>query len=825
MTSPAEDLIKKAVELRENGQIDEAIIAARRATAMDLDNANGWWQLGLAVVKKDGAAAAIPHFKKTVELADGFSFGWHQLGAAYKETGMLDDAIASWKMALKNNEDRVDSLRALVDAYGERKLDSDEESLFGILVLLDGKGEIDSSDLNTLGIGYHKKKDFHKAINCYRRYVATHESAIGYFNLGLALSSPEISQYADAVDAWRQALATDSKYENAQKQLDRFLPRILRLRNRIIEEGGELIKVDQRYLNYVNPFELLNLTKIESPFDLDMKTIQKSKKSLLQEIELEDGMVEWVPGLRIDKSRAIKISDELTDENDRYWHHVIFENKPLLDFMSRGDVRHFLVDDEESPINVIKNINEWPGEFETLVGESFAAQFDLILTKAIEKRDVDLIEAILDGRRWVFPEQEDRCFEGGIRQLVRMIEPLRKAAEHSETVKPSFDDIRATLAKGSMGKIIGMLPISFQAIQHEAAGLIRSISIDANNHHDDAGLAKKIISLGKTLAGKSSSFLLKIEDDEKIFDGNIEAEKKKQEVLRIDRLLESLRQAAEKSERFKPRVESIREILARGNLATTLMALPSELQRFQDEAASLIRGISIDAYNHHDDADLAKEILDLGIPLLNRSSNLLGKICEDMNTINEHIKNESKDEAFLTYQDASYSITRKVVTFGNQKILVADVKTLRWGITVSHSGTVATYAFTFAVGGRGSNVLMLSWSAYKDLDAQRALFKKFVDASFAYLLPNIINLIKKDLNGNQIINFGTAQVSRHGITFTIEGWFSNKQEICPWNRLKSKIENGEAVITDISNSKCKIALPLATVDNAFALHSIINNQS
>lgn len=78
-------------------------------------------------------------------------------------------------------------------------------------------------------------------------------------------------------------------------------------------------------------------------------------------------------------------------------------------------------------------------------------------------------------------------------------------------------------------------------------------------------------------------------------------------------------------------------------------------------------------------------------------------------------------------------------------------------------------------------------------------------------------------------NLGLAlsspEISQDGVTFTIDGWFSNKQEICPWRRLRSEIDNGEVVITDISNSKCKISLPLATVDNAIALHLMINNQS
>jgi protein O-GlcNAc transferase len=247
MTSPAEHLVKKAVEMREAGRIDEAIIAARRATTVDPEGANSWWQLGLAVAEKDGAAAAIPHFKKTVERADGFAYGWHRLGAAYKETGMLDEAIASWETALEHDDDRVDTLKALAAAYRQREIGSDEEKVFGVLKLLDAKGKIDDGDLNSLGIGYHRNKDYHKAIGCYRRYAATSESPIAYFNLGLALSSAEIGQDADAVDAWRGCLARDPSYEKAQKSLARVLPRCIDLRNRILQKGNHLIGEDQRF--------------------------------------------------------------------------------------------------------------------------------------------------------------------------------------------------------------------------------------------------------------------------------------------------------------------------------------------------------------------------------------------------------------------------------------------------------------------------------------------------------------------------------------------------------------------------------------------------
>ncbi len=560
MTSTADDLVKKAVELRDAGRIDEAIIAARRATSIDPDDANTWWQLGLAIFEKDGAAAAIGHFKKTVELAEGFAYGWHRLGAAYKKTGMLDEAIVSWETAIENDDDRLDTLKALADAYKQREFGSDEAKLVTVLQQLDSKGSLDGSYVNTLGIAYHKKKDYLKSAQYFRRYAAANNSAIGYFNLGLALSSQEVGQDLDAADALRKSLELDPDSEDTQRKLKTVSDRLVDLRDRIHRDGSPLLESDQHYANYINPFELLNLTDVEDVFDMDVKAIQKAKKVLLQEIDLEEGKVEWVEGLHIDKSMAIKVVDGMTDDDDRYWHHLVFQTKPLLNFLSRGELEHFLIDDDESALSFISSMDSFPGEFETLLGESFASQYDLVLTKAFENQNLDAIRALLSGRRWVASGQDEKCFEGANRQLSRLLEPLRQAGSNSENVKPSLDGVRATLTKGSLSKIVAFLPLRFQSVQQEAAGVVRGIAIDANNHHDDAALGKEIIVLGKALAGNSSSVLLKMEEDIRIFDENIELENRKKEGKRVDQLLDPLRRAAEKSEKVKPRLQSLREL-------------------------------------------------------------------------------------------------------------------------------------------------------------------------------------------------------------------------------------------------------------------------
>lgn len=513
--STAKDYIKKAVDLREAGRVDEALLAAKRAISLDEEDPNAWWQLALATWDRDGAAAAIPHLKKTVELADGFAYGWHRLGNAYKAAAMVDKAIECWEAAVDADSERSDSWSQLADAYGSREKAEDDHKQFEALKALERLGEIQGHRWNRLGNCYFDRKQHQLAIRCYKRYAAEAGGYVAFYNLGQSLNSQVVQQRADAIDAWRRAVDAGSEDGDAAARLKTWLPKALELRQRVLAGRRVLLSQEEWYSTYVNPYELLWLLDDGDLEDLDVKTVQKAKKKLLQEIELEDGVVEWMPGLKIDRSRAIKISDELLDETVASYQRVVAENRELCSFLSRGDISFFLVDEESSPVDLLERFEDDTWEFSRWLSDKFSAQYDLVLTKALESRDVNAIEALLSGRRLVIPEHEDRCFEGAQRQVSRMLEPLEQARAAAEKAKPSVAGIKALLDRNNLGSIISLLPQYFQTVQNDLAGTIRSISIMSQNKHGDTDLAKEILTIGKSLASRSPAMLHQIEEDEK----------------------------------------------------------------------------------------------------------------------------------------------------------------------------------------------------------------------------------------------------------------------------------------------------------------------
>lgn len=706
MSQQSDDLLKRSEELRKSGRLEESILSARRATSIDPESANAWWQLALSVAQKDGEAAALEHFKKTVELADQYGYGWHRLGNAYKSVAMIDEAVEAWETACVFDDEFEWTRYNLIDAYNSRALDSEKPKLFDQLNELQTRGKLRTYDYHLLAMAHHNKQEYLNAIPYYKKYLAKKNCEYGYINLSLAYSSSQIGQELDAADCCHLALMVKRDFEKANTLLSNLKPKLMKLKEKVQKyiTSHTLISDRSWFENYISPFELLQIENDENTGELEIKEIQKAKKRLLQEIELEDGDVGWMPNLKIDRSRAIKLADELTDETLRNYHHEIYQYKPLLNFLSRGEINLFLYDEEEIPTSILSTFETDEG-FARWLSEIFSKQYDSLFAAALESKNLDVIEAILDGRRFVTPEFEDKCFTTGVRYSKELLADLKAEEEKVEKTKPTIQGLRLVLSKDNLGRILEVLPSAFIEVQSAAAETIRNITIAIYRHHGDADLSKEVLGLASEFAQRSPSFKV----------------------------------------------------------------------RFQ----------------------------------------------KDLNTLNELIEEEKKDESYLKFGEKKFEITREGIRHGDKFIKAADAETLRWGITITNSAGNKTYEFKIVVGGKSSNTINVNWTSGSDIKKQEELFQKCVDAIFSYILPGVTEKLRAELASGKTVYVGSIPIYKSGITLKAKGWFNSKEEYCPWRSLTSEIKNGSAVITSTINSKAEASLSLAETDNAWILHILI----
>jgi hypothetical protein len=265
-----------------------------------------------------------------------------------------------------------------------------------------------------------------------------------------------------------------------------------------------------------------------------VKSLQRATKQLLQEIELNDGKVSWMGNHAFDKSRALTLEDELHDKPKREHHWAVFQNKRLLRFLTLGDIEHFLYSDDYFPRETLELLEDEP-EFVAFLSKPFARQYNFVLSRAIDRRLVSVVEALFDGRRWVEPGEDDICFEGAYRRIRALVEAARAIAQEGRQRKIGVPEMEEFLRKHSFHpELFNHLPAPFRSLQNEVVAEIRSLAVSSYNEHGDTELSQAVLDLSKHFQFKNVDLNKRLEEDFKTI-GRLSAEERKYEFKAIIR--------------------------------------------------------------------------------------------------------------------------------------------------------------------------------------------------------------------------------------------------------------------------------------------------
>lgn len=526
------ELIDIARQHYHDGNDELAKLTAEKAVELDPEEPNGWWFLTLALYELEDFPSAATSAQTLLSLAPDFANGWAKYALILQhlyDDELDEDAIDAYEQAFKCDPSHSSTIFTLERLY--RKLDDKEKSEDEIKVLQTIKEMegLTPNQLNRLGILHYQNKNYLQAINAWEQNLNSPDGA-SLFNLGLAFNNSEVSQDVDAIDVWRIAIERNVMVDRSKENIEKLLPRLLDLAENAKNECETVLEKELYYDVYLNPFMLLNYSGfVDVEGEFDFKKAQKLRKHLLQEISLEDGKVYWLGDIEISKSAAIGLCDELYDEKKRYYHSLVFNNKPLLNFLSTGNHEHFCVNQNYSPTELIKVLDEQDSGFKVWLSKYFSSQFDRVLSKAIKKKSLAIVEVLLDGRRWVSVEDSEHCFKSAKRELELLAEELDRLVDKSKSQKVSYEEVEKYLKYNGLLSLLNLMPSFFWEQQDHVVSNIRDIAISTFNLHGDADLSKKIIEMTHLFDFKSGMFKQKIEQDIDAINEIIE-EKKKDEV-------------------------------------------------------------------------------------------------------------------------------------------------------------------------------------------------------------------------------------------------------------------------------------------------------
>lgn len=501
---------------------------------------------------------SIIALRRTVDLIPDASNAWARLGdLLLKQSDNSDEAKKAFETALLFDDEQITALENLSSIYANENNSAQDEDEISVLEKIENLSSLSKSQINRFGILNYRNHRIHEAIRCWKMNVWQADHPSQRYNLGLAYNHDTISQRLDAIDMWLLVLYKWSDYEPAKKCISSMQSTLLDLATRARTQAETILPKDLWFNNYINPFELLNIPSDITYIDnIDTKLIQRLKKKLLQEIELEDGNLQWMPSVVIDKSLALKVCDELNDEKKMEWHWLVFSNKPLLNFLTKGTHEHFLLREVGSggleelllqagllgdvqfslkcgvEAEILSRI-EKDNDFLEWLSKFFALQFDRVLTKAIDQGNVIIIECLLNGRRWVSMSMVDECFRNARHSIEKLINPLNELWEHADKVKPSVGEIEHILECNHLLEILNLLPVFFEKYQSDAISSIRGLAIKAFNIHNDIGLSQQIIHLTYRFKFRSKDLIRSIEEDQRTIDEIILEERKHEVKLTI----------------------------------------------------------------------------------------------------------------------------------------------------------------------------------------------------------------------------------------------------------------------------------------------------
>lgn len=441
---------------------------------------------------------------------------WRELGGELIEVERLDEAEQALQTALRLDPNAAWLWRRFAALYRKRE---DLEGEIESLETLNSLGVATWHDLNQLGIAHHNHRDLAKALKYYRLSAAREPDAVPWFNLALVYSDPEISQDADAADSCRCALSVAPDYAPARELLEKTKRKLAPLAKQAKAGAGGLVG-QNKFFDFISPFEILQIKDVTAVEALDAKAIKKAKDRLKSELDLNDGKVGWLGDNPLEWARAISVIDELDDDAKRRYHVAIFRNKPLLNFLTRGDIEHFLYSDGYFPCDTEELLHREPG-FRTFLSEPFSKQYNRVLTLAIEQRRLPVVEVLFDGRRWVEPEDEDLCFDGASKQVGDIVEAMRSKARDGCSRKVSLREIEDFLREHSLPEHFNLLPVHFARHQGDIVAEIRNLAISCFNQHGDPVLSKGVLSLCKRFTSRSVALTTQLEEDFKTIEAMI----------------------------------------------------------------------------------------------------------------------------------------------------------------------------------------------------------------------------------------------------------------------------------------------------------------
>jgi tetratricopeptide (TPR) repeat protein len=198
-----------------------ALTFFQKAIEKNLQDSNAWFQVGYCYGKLGRSQDAIESFKQAIRIKPDYAEAHNNLGVAYGELGRWQEAIESCKQAIRIKPDFAEAHYILGVAYG--KLECYQDAIESYKQAIRIKPDLAKAHSN-LGITYVKLGRYQDAIeSCKQAIRIEPDLAKAHYILGVAYGN--LGRYQDAIESHKQAIRIKPDFAEAHFSLggDYFL--------------------------------------------------------------------------------------------------------------------------------------------------------------------------------------------------------------------------------------------------------------------------------------------------------------------------------------------------------------------------------------------------------------------------------------------------------------------------------------------------------------------------------------------------------------------------------------------------------------------------
>ena len=385
-------------------------------------------------------------------------------------------------------------------------------------------------------------------------------------------------------------------------------------------------------MQYINPYELLNVSS-SNLSDINAASIRKARTALFLQIDLNynernsRGYVDY-RGMHLTREDCKKVIDDLDDKNKKEFHYFIYQNKPLNDFLSNGDISFF--DNYK-----IESIYKLPA-FINFISPFFLEQYNKKLSEYFEKWNMSNTTKILSINPLVNAEDIDKCYSKVrlfLRDIIGKIDKLREEiVDDNELISSvSFEDISSLITKSINTKLINLLPhAQFQSIRNTLGNSIQHLAVIVHNIEYDKSdndktknlsqcfhlveVAKEIDCTGLEEKRIRDSYYIQKNHSESQ-QARIELEKKRPTLNKYLQLTDLIVDKIDEIDNKTTTPEAVKIWMGSTINITEVNQLEKGFIETKNEIALLLKSLSVSIWNKQDDIDIALFVLSKGMAI------------------------------------------------------------------------------------------------------------------------------------------------------------------------------------------------------------------